>query len=97
MWYSALLGAVVNFISGWAFNLLVGLGIGFVSYKGITIAFDVLKANVVNGTTGLPVDVLNLLGYLWVDKAIGMIIAAYASITQIWLAGFGFKQMYFKK
>ena len=72
----SLIGAIGGMIVTWGTEMLVALGVSFVTYKGVGAGLDALKANVIGGTSGMSADMLNLVGYLWLDKALTMVMSA---------------------
>jgi hypothetical protein len=83
----ALGGLLLNLVGSVAGRALVALGMGFVTYKGIGTAIDWLLAQIKDNISGLPVEVVQFLAYLWVDKAISMLFAAYTAAALIRFAG----------
>lgn len=73
---SALLGGL-RFVAGsLALQVLVGLGIGVVTYTGMDISLNYLKQQAVSNLSGLPVDMLSLLGYMKVGNFINIVTSA---------------------
>lgn len=60
-------------------KILVGLGIGFITYTGAGLAIDEVATYVQSQMSGLPGYMLQLIGMLQMDTAISMILAAYAA------------------
>ena len=58
---------------------LLALGVGFVTYQGITVAIDTVKNRVMTDLSAMPSDMAGLLGYLWFDKALTLIFSAFAA------------------
>lgn len=61
------------------FKVLVALGIGFVTYSGVTLGIDQISAFVESQFTGLPSYILQLIALMKVDIAISMLLAAYSA------------------
>jgi hypothetical protein len=74
----ALIGAFGAAMGTLAGRVLISLGLGFVSYKGIDLAVGKLKDAAISGLQGIPADALLLVGYLWLDKALTVIFSAVA-------------------
>jgi Na+-transporting NADH:ubiquinone oxidoreductase subunit NqrE len=73
---SALLGGL-RFVAGsLALQVLVGLGIGVVTYTGMDISLNYLKQQAVSNLSGLPADMLALLGYMKVGNFINIVTSA---------------------
>lgn len=85
----ALGGLILNLVGSVAGRALLALGMGFVTYKGFDVAINFLLQNIKDNVSGLPVEIVQFLAFLWVDKAIGMIFAAYAAAAAIRMASGG--------
>lgn len=72
----ALIGALAGAMATFAGRALIALGVGFVTYKGIDTGIGALKTMAMNGVKGLPVEALQLVGFLWIDKALTVIFSA---------------------
>lgn len=83
----ALVGAITMLIGSWVGRALLALGISFVTYKGASAAIASVKTLVIQRFNGMPVDVLNLVGFLALDKAITIILSAYLFRVSIRAAG----------
>ena len=70
-------------------RVLLALGMGFVTYKGFDVSVSWLLAQVKANMAGMPADVLSFLGWLWLDKAIGMVFSAYTAATLVKLSASG--------
>lgn len=71
-----LIGALAVAMGTFAGRVLIALGLGFVSYKGIDLAIGKMKDAAIAGLQGIPADALVLVGYLWLDKALSVIFSA---------------------
>ena len=85
----ALGGMLLNLVGSIAGRALLALGLGFVTYKGLDVGINWLLQEIKGNMAGLPVDVVNFLAFLWVDKAISMIFSAYTPASAIRMAGSG--------
>ena len=74
----SLLGGLVALIGPVVARVLIALGIGFVTYTGSQIGIDAIFAKVQSAFSGAPSQVVGLLGFLWVDKAISVVFSAFA-------------------
>lgn len=68
--------ALVAVLLTFALQLLVGLGIGFLSY---TVAMPALSGFIQDYFTALPPEILQILGLLKVDIAMSMMLSALAA------------------
>lgn len=92
----ALVGALASAMASFAGRALLALGIGFVSYKGIGVALDAISLNVRSSVGSFTGDTLNLLSYLYVDKALTMIMSAVTIALSMRLLNGGIKRMVHK-
>lgn len=74
----ALGGILLNLVGSILGRVLIGLGIGFAAYQGINVGTDFLVLQIKNNISGMPAEIVSLLSWLWVDKAISMLFSAYA-------------------
>jgi Protein of unknown function (DUF2523) len=92
----ALVGALAAAMGTFAGRALIALGVGFVTYKGIDVSVGMMKDSVLGGVRGLPADALNLVGYLWIDKALTVIISAISAAMTMKAIGGSVKKAVFK-
>lgn len=77
-WLITFVVGSLRFVAGsLAVQVLVGLGIGVVTYTGIDATFDFVMQRSVQTLGGLPAELLGLMGYMKLGKCIGVIVAAY--------------------
>jgi hypothetical protein len=81
------LGALVSVAGPIAGRVLLSLGISFVTYKGFDVAVGWLLEQVKTSFAGMPREVVGFLAYMWVDKAIGMVFAAYTAAIALKAVG----------
>lgn len=93
LFLAALMGALATAAGSLAGRVLLALGIGFVTYKGVDVAVTTVKQNVISSVGGLPAQALNLFGYLWLDKALTIIFSAVAVSLSMRLLGGSVKRM----
>lgn len=70
-------------------RVLLALGLSFVTYAGFDLAITALLTQIKSNMSALPLDILNFLGYMWVDKAIGMMFSAYAAALALKMSASG--------
>lgn len=61
------------------FYILAAVGIGLVTYQGMDLLFNALQSEVQSRLSGLPSDMVQILGLLKIDVAIQIIFASYVS------------------
>lgn len=74
---AAFLGGLRYVVGSLAVQIVAGLGIGIATYLGIDVTFDYLTQRAVQSFSGLPSELLGLMGYMKLGKCVGVIIAAY--------------------
>lgn len=89
----ALIGALAAAMGTLAGRVLIALGIGFVTYKGIDVGVEALKQSVISGVQSQSADIVGLLGYLWVDKALTVIFSAFTVALSMKAIGGSVKRM----
>lgn len=76
---TSLLGGL-RFVAGsLAVQVLLGLGIGVATYTGIDITFEHLKGQAISNFSGLPAELVGLLGFMKVGNAINVVASAYSA------------------
>lgn len=76
-WILAAFFGGLRFVMGsLAIQVLVGLGIGVISYTGIDISLTYLKGQAIQALGGLPAEVIGALGYAKVGVFINIVTSA---------------------
>lgn len=83
----ALGGLLLRIVGPMAARVLLSLGMGYVTYSGFDLAVGFLLDHIKSDMGSMPAEVASLLGFLWVDKAIGLIFSAYSAAMTVKLAG----------
>lgn len=73
-------------------RILIGIGIGLVSYVGVDAFLDQAKALIDAQFGALPANVMNILRYVGVPQAISMIMGAHAAAIAAKLSTIRFKK-----
>jgi hypothetical protein len=89
----ALIGALASAMATFAGRALIALGIGFVTYKGIDVGIAALKQSVISGMQSQSADIVGLLAFLWVDKAMTVIFSAFTVALSMKAIGGSIKRM----
>jgi len=93
----ALLVGMASVLSGVAFQVLIALGVGFVTFTGISVALTALHDFAAAQWGALPTAVLQVMGLVKVDQALNLIIsAAAARFTLQGLTGGGIRRLVWK-
>lgn len=92
----ALMGALATAMASLVWRAVIALGIGFISYTGISVAIAYMQQAVFDSVNGISGDALGLIGYLWLDKAITVIFSAITISLAMRLLGGGLKRVIVK-
>lgn len=76
---AAIGGILLNIAGTFAGQMLIGLGIGAVTYTGLDIAMGFAKDLALSNLKALPADMVALLGYMKVGVSINIITSAIAA------------------
>ena len=87
LFVAAILGGLLQIAASLVGRVLLSLGMSFVVFSGINIGFDLLKNAVINNMQGMSADVVQFLAYLWVDRALSLIMSAYSAALALKMAG----------
>jgi hypothetical protein len=93
LFIAALIGALATAMGSLAGRVLIALGFGFITYKGIDVGMASLKALVMAQVQGLPSEALGLVGFLWLDKALTMVFSAVTTSLAMRTVGGSVKRM----
>jgi hypothetical protein len=74
----------------------IALGVGAVTYTGMSFGVAEIKQYVISTLSGLPTDAVNLLAYFWIDKALTVIFSATATAMSLQLVGGSLKKIVMK-
>lgn len=72
-------GMLINLVGTLVGRVLVALGISVITYTGIAITLDALKAQAISAFSSLPPEVFGLLGILRVGQCISIVTSAIAA------------------
>lgn len=92
----ALMGALAVAMASLIGRAILAIGIGFVTYTGVTVAIASIKTQAIASVNALAADTLGLLGYLWIDKAMTLIFSAMVAALSMRLISGSIKKMVFK-
>lgn len=76
---ASLLGGLIQIAGTVAGRVLIGLGLGVVTYTGLSTSLDWLKAQALAQLTGMPADLVGLLAFLKVGVCINIVTSAIAA------------------
>lgn len=96
LFVAALIGGLIQASATLVGRVLIALGIGFVTYTGVSSLILVAQSSITSSLSGIDPAVLNLLAVLEVDTAITMIFSAYsARMVLLGLTSGSLKRMVF--
>jgi hypothetical protein len=75
---SWLMGAAITSAGSWVMQALVSLGIGLVTYEGLSVTIESFKTGAVSALVGLPPEVVSMLSLMRVGTCISMVFSAFA-------------------
>lgn len=73
---AALLGGLIEIAASMLGRALLALGLGWVSYQGVRVTIDYLKAEALSALSGVSAQMLGLMAYLKVGEFISIIFSA---------------------
>ncbi|MFN7120881.1 MAG: DUF2523 domain-containing protein [Hydrogenophaga sp.] len=73
---ASLLGGLISIVGSLVPRVLVALGISVVTYTGLSATLGFVKAEMLNALSGLPAEMVGLLGYMGVGQFINIITSA---------------------
>ncbi|MCD6664164.1 MAG: DUF2523 domain-containing protein [Comamonas sp.] len=76
---AAIGGMLINLVGTLVGRVLVALGIGVVTYTGLSTTLDFLKAQALASFAGLPADLIGLMAFLKIGVCISIIASAMAA------------------
>lgn len=76
---ATLLGGLIQITGSLVGRVLIALGVGVVTYTGVQAGVDLLLNQLDSALAGVPADILGLLGYMQVGRALNIIIAAMSA------------------
>lgn len=79
LFIAALIGALVSAAGTLVGQVLISLGIGYVTFTMLDTSLDWVKGQIVTGIGGLPVQVIAVLGACRVGVAVSIVVSAVAA------------------
>ena len=76
---ASLIGGLISVTGTIVGRVLVALGVGVVTYTGVQVGIDSLLSNLDRAISGVPADILGLLGFMRVGEAMNIIISAMSA------------------
>ena len=73
---AALGGLLINLVGTLAGRALIALGISVVTYSGVNVTMNALKAQAISSFSALPAEVFGILGIMKVGQCISIITSA---------------------
>jgi len=71
-----LLGALLSIAPSLVGQILISLGVGVITYSGLSVSLNWLKSNFVTAVLGLPPQVVGMLSMMKVGTCVSMIFSA---------------------
>jgi len=76
---AAIGGMLINIVGHLAGRVLVALGIGVITYTGLSSSLDWIKAQALGALSGMPAEAVQLAGFLKVGTCISIVTSAIAA------------------
>ncbi|GGC57726.1 DUF2523 domain-containing protein [Undibacterium terreum] len=84
---AALIGGLVQIAASLVGRVLMALFVGYVTYTGFSATTNLIVDQMKSSLLGMPSDIASFLGWLWVDKALSMMVSAFTAALAVKLAG----------
>ncbi|MBC3917108.1 DUF2523 domain-containing protein [Undibacterium sp. CY18W] len=94
---AALWGAFASILGSLVGRVLIALGISYVTYKGVTVGTDSIVMTMKNAYGGMGGEIGSFVQWLWIDKALSMIVSAFAAAMAIKSGSGAITKMVIKK
>ncbi|MFI4938960.1 MAG: DUF2523 family protein [Burkholderiales bacterium] len=82
-----LLGGLAVVMGSLMGRALLALGLSFITFAGVQTLINTIATSVQSSTSGLGGTILGLVGYLWIDRGISMVLSAWTSAVSMKLVG----------
>lgn len=93
--FAACWGLFLRIIPSIVGRTLLAAGIGFAMFTGFQASADAVYAQLQSQLQGMPADIVQLMAFLWVDKAIGALFSGFTAACAIKsVSGLGFKRTF---
>jgi hypothetical protein len=79
----SLLGGLLTICGSMVGRVLLALGLSYVTYTGFDTSINWLLDQIKSNFAAMPAQIVGFLTWLWVDKAISMVFAAYSAALVI--------------
>ncbi|MBC3871914.1 DUF2523 family protein [Undibacterium oligocarboniphilum] len=76
---AAILGGLAQVMASMVGRVLVALSMSYVTYRGVHVATDSIVLMMKTSFGSIGGDIGGILQYLWLDKAMSMIVSAFAA------------------
>lgn len=73
---SSFVAMLTPFIGSFVAQLLIAGGFSVITFTGMSIVIENAMNGMINNFNGLPSDIVQLLGLLWIDKALNVMFSA---------------------
>ena len=83
----SLIGALAQAMGSLVGRALLALGVGFVTFSGFSLLGDWVFALIQSNVSALPAEISSFVAWLWVDKALSLVMSAWTAALAIKTAG----------
>lgn len=93
----AFIGVLANALSSLVGRALLALGFSYFTYTGLNVGVDWIQNQMQGFLGAMPADILNFVGFLYIDKALSMVFSAFAAALVVRGASASITRMQIKK
>lgn len=79
LFVAALIGGLIQAAGSMVGRVLLSLGIGYVTFSGVSVLLTALKAQAINNLSGLPAMAVQVLSLLKIDVCLNITFSALAA------------------
>ncbi|MEL7308475.1 MAG: DUF2523 family protein [Pseudomonadota bacterium] len=82
-WIGAAMPMIAGYLGATAVQLGVSVGFGIATFTGVDLAIDYMMDAAVSAVGDIPARGVQMLGYLWVDKAFNLIFSSGTALLTL--------------
>lgn len=82
-WIASALPWIAGYLGATAIQLMLSVGFGVVTFTGIDLGISYMMDAAISAMGGIPARGVEMLGYLWVDKAFNLIFSSGTALLTL--------------
>lgn len=94
---ASLWGGLASVLGSLVGRVLLALGLSYVTYKGLNVGTDFIVASMKSSFGSLSGEIGSFVQWLWIDKALSMIVSTFAAALAIRTSSGAITKMVIKK